>query len=323
MPSLLVICGPTASGKTNLGLVVAKKYNGEIVSADSRQVYKGMDIGTGKDLDKFSIFSASWRIQSSNEKFDIGFYKINNVKTWLLDIVKPTYQFNVADYVICANSVIKDIWKRGKLPIVVGGTGFWIKALIQGIETINIAPDWELRRDLNNKSLQELSNHLKKIDEKRWLAMNNSDRNNPRRLISAIEVKKSNSNSPAGGLKIDKLLMIGLKTKDYKTLYTRIDQRVDKRIKDGAEKEIKKLMEKYSWNLPSFSATGYRVWQDYFESKKTLPETIQRWKFDEHGLSRRQMTYFRKLKNMNWFDVDNNLFEKKIEKTVSQWYIKK
>jgi len=318
MSGLLIICGPTASGKTKLALSLAKKFHGEIISADSRQVYKGMDIGTGKDLDKFSIFNFQFSIKN---KFDIGFYKIDNTKIWLLDVVKPSYQFNVADYITCANNVINNIWRRKKLPIIVGGTGFWIKALIKGIETMNIPPNPKLRNQLNVKSLEVLTSYLKKIDKKRWLAMNNSDRNNPRRLIRAIEIKMSKPVAPLGGLKIDKLLLIGLKTKENKTLYKRIDERVKNRIKQGAEKEIKLLRDKgYSWDLPSFSATGYRIWRDYFENKKNLNELIQRWKFDEHSLARRQMTYFNKIKEINWFNINQKLICKKIEKTVLQWY---
>ena len=320
MSGLLIICGPTACGKTKLALSLAKKFQGEIISADSRQVYKGMDIGTGKDLPVNSKYQIP-NIKYNKQK--LPFYDFENIRIWGVDLVDPDQEFSVAHFVNFANKAISGIWQRKKLPIIVGGTGFWIKALIQGVQTINIPPNFELRNQLNLKSLEELTNLLKKIDKKRWLAMNNSDRNNPRRLIRAIEVKKSNSNfqTPISKLQINKLLMIGLKAKDYQLLYKRIDKRVDKRIKQGAEKEIKLLRDKrYSWELPSFSATGYRIWQDFFESKKNLKELIQRWKFDEHSLARRQMTYFNKLKEVNWFDISQKLLYKKIEKAVRQWY---
>jgi tRNA dimethylallyltransferase len=123
-------------------------------------------------------------------------------------------------------------------------------------------------------------------------------------------------------LKIDKLLMIGLQTKDYKDLYKRIDNRVEARIKQGAEKEVKWLISQgNNWDLPAFSATGYRVWKDYFQEKMTLPELIERWKYDEHSLVRRQLTFFKKDKRIKWFDIEKKSYFEKIEKKVSQWYI--
>ncbi|NCS99922.1 tRNA (adenosine(37)-N6)-dimethylallyltransferase MiaA, partial [Candidatus Parcubacteria bacterium] len=135
MYKLLIICGPTATGKTRLGIELAKKFNGEIVSADSKQVYRGMDVGTGKDL------PVSSKLQLSAQSFQLGYYEIKRVKVWLLDIVEPDYKFNVADYKKCADAIVEDIWKRKKLPIVVGGTGFYIKAIVDGIETMGVLPD--------------------------------------------------------------------------------------------------------------------------------------------------------------------------------------
>ena len=138
MEKLLIICGPTATGKTKLGIKLAKKFNGEIVSADSRQVYKGMDIGTGKEVED-------------------GKWVVDEIPIWLLDIVNPDYRFNVADYKKCADVVLDDIWKQGKLPILVGGTGFYIKAVIDGIGTMGVPPDWELRKILSAKDTKILS----------------------------------------------------------------------------------------------------------------------------------------------------------------------
>jgi len=193
MSKVLIICGPTAVGKTALGVRLAKELNGEIISADSRQVYKGMDIGTGKDLPvnpKFEILNPKQILNSKFQilNYQIGYYEIDGVKVWLLDIVEPDCQFSVADYVRCANSVIEDIWRRGKLPILVGGTGFYIKAIVDGIETIGVGPDWSLRRKLSNYQIIKLSNLLKKIDLEKWKRMNESDQKNPRRLVRAIEV---------------------------------------------------------------------------------------------------------------------------------------
>lgn len=304
MDKLLIIGGPTATGKTKLGIYLAKKFSGEIVSADSRQVYRGMDIGTGKDL-----------------------HNADGVKIWLLDIVEPDYRFNVADYKKCADSVIKDIWQRGKLPIVVGGTGLYIKALVEGIETMEVSPDWELRERLSHCSVATLLNSLRKIDANKLSKMNESDRKNPRRLIRAIEIASETQNSNRKvqsqnlGIKTDNLF-IGLTTSN-KNLYERIDQRVEERVKEGVEEEIRGLLEKgYSWDNSALGTTlAYREWQDYFEGKKTREETIQKWKFDEHSYSRRQMTWFKKDKKVNWYDISKENYVREVEKLVKNWYI--
>ena len=324
MKKLLIICGPTASGKTKLGLRLAKKYNGEIVSADSRQIYCDMDVITGKDL------PMNVKCQMSNVKcFDRNLYYClyGSIPVWGLDIVKPNEQFSVAHWVKFANKVINNIWERGKLPIIVGGSGFWIKTLIKGVDSLGIPPNWKLRNKLGNKTIRQLSNKLKRLDYQKWELMNQSDRNNSRRLIRAIEIalqkQKPKIKNKKHKLNIKKLLIIGLKTKDYQNLYQKIDKRVEKRVKEGAEKEIRDLIKQgYSWDLPSFSAAGYRLWEDYFEKRKNIKETVQHWKYSEHKLARKQMVFFKKMKDINWFDINQLEVVKKIEKKVSQWYDK-
>ena len=137
MHQLLLICGPTATGKTHLALDLAKKFNGELISADSRQVYKGLDIGTGKDLPVNSKF------QMENDK--LGFYSINGVKVWGYDLVEPKREFSVAQYIKIANDIIKNIWERGKLPILIGGTGFYIQGIVDGIPRAQIPINNKLR----------------------------------------------------------------------------------------------------------------------------------------------------------------------------------
>jgi tRNA dimethylallyltransferase len=301
MNKILVIVGPTAIGKTGLGIKLAHQFKGEIISADSRQVYKGMDIITGKDLS-------------------------GEVKTWLLDVVTPDQKFSVADYYELAWKAIEDIWSRGKLPIVVGGTGFYIKALIEGIGTLGIKPDWELRKKLADCSINQLMDYLNKIDPERSQKMNESDRKNPRRIVRAIEVAlklktenlKQNTNNY---YEIDKL-MIGL-TAPNEILYQRIDQRVEERVNAGAEEEIKKLLDKgYTWENSVLGQTiGYCEWQEYFEGKDSSETVIQKWKFAEHDYARRQMTWFRKNQSINWFDITSVGWQERVEKLVKDWYI--
>lgn len=330
MQKQLIICGPTATGKTGLGIKLAKKLSGEIISADSRQVYKYMDIGTGKDLGKFSNFphfvplgGTSRDKQISSKEFTIGYYLIEGIPVWLYDLVEPDYRFNVADYINCAHEVIENIWKRDKLPIVIGGTGFYIKGLIDGIDTIGIKPDWELRKQLSNYPIIQLSNCLKKLDLDRWKKTNESDRKNPRRLIRAIEIARTKVKITYKDLKMD-VLLIGLMA-PYKFLYQRIDKRVTERIEKGVEKEIGDLLKKgYNWQNSIMGATmGYREWQAYFEGKDSKDNIIQRWKFAEHNYARRQMTWFRKALRQAqgyWFDISRKTWQAEVENLVGTWY---
>ncbi|MGB9637483.1 MAG: tRNA (adenosine(37)-N6)-dimethylallyltransferase MiaA [Microgenomates group bacterium] len=323
MDKLLIICGPTATGKTKLGISLAKEFNGEIVSADSRQVYRGMDVGTGKDLGESTIYNVQFTIKD----FRIGYYKIDGVKVWLLDVVNPDYKFNVADYKKCADLVIDDILRRGKLPIVVGGTGFYIKAVLEGIGTMGIEPDWELRERLSHCSIASLLEILTKLDPERIQRMSESDRKNPRRLIRAIEIARKGKGQSAKckvtveSSKLD-TLFIGL-TAPNKILYKKIDQRVEERMNMGLEDEIRGLLAKgYNFANSALGTTlAYREWQEYFEGKKTKDEVIQNWKFDEHEYSRRQMTWFRRDSRINWFDITDETFREKVEKLVGNWYI--
>ncbi len=322
---ILVLCGPTATGKTDLGIELAKELDGEIVSADSRQVYKGMDVGTGKDLPKNSKFKIqNSKLQFKSQKYDVGYYLFNDVPVWLLDIVKPGYQFTVADYIECANLVINNIWKRGKLPILVGGTGFYIKGVVDGIETLGVEPDWELREKLKNEKTEKLKDILGELDPQKLAGMNESDINNPRRLIRAIEIEKSSNNQiPAVNprLNLDNILMIGLAA-PYEIIYERINKRVKKRIREGLIEETKRLINNgYSWDNSVLGTTiGYREWKPYFENKETKEDAMKCWEYDEHSYARRQMTWFKRDNRINWIDITQNNRKDNLENIVKKWY---
>jgi len=357
MNKLLIICGPTATGKTKLAIDLAKKFNGEIVSADSRQVYRRMDIGTGKDISASSKFKvpafAEALAGKQNSNLQIGYYEISGVKIWLLDIVKPDYKFNVADYKKCADMVLDDIWKRGKLPILVGGTGFYIKAVVDGIETMGVEPDWKLREQLSHCSIASLLAELKKIDPERSRRMNESDRQNPRRLVRTIEIAKWSRHFGESRLWRDKLrdsridsgpsfaqsyggaqqvrmttdlkpLFVGLIASNQ-FLYERIDQRVEERVRNGLEGEIRGLLANgYSFDNSALGNTlAYSEWKDYFNKKASEKEIIQKWKFDEHNYARRQLTWFRKNEKINWFDITKQNWQGKVERVVNNWYTNK
>jgi len=336
MNKLLIICGPTATGKTSLGIKLAKSFGGEIVNADSRQVYQGMNIGTGKDLNKFSIFNppaGEVGFQFSIKKgLKVGYYLVDKVPIWLLDIVDPSYRFSVSDYLSCALLVIGDIWRRGRLPILVGGTGFYIKALLDGIETLGIEPNWQWRKEAKDLGLSKLQEMLRRTNKEKFERMNQSDKNNPRRLMRAIEVErqlkksKYKSKKKKLDLKEEDLLMVGLKA-PYKVLYERIDERIKKRLKQGLLMEIEDLLRKgYDFQNSVLGTTlAYKEWQGYFENGKKGAEArrqvIKRWKYDEHRYARRQMTWFRKEKRINWFDITKKDFPQRVEKMVRKWYI--
>lgn len=228
MKKILIICGPTATGKTKLAVSLAKKFSGEIISADSRQIYQGMDIVTGKD-------------------------RPAGVKIYGLDLVRPDEEFSVAHFVEYARTLINQI----RLQIIVGGTGLYIDSLINPPKTLSIKPNWKLRKKLATKSIRELQNQLEKLDLRRWQSMNHSDQLNPRRLIRAIEVSLQGTSLQARKVKKYDVFWLGL-TADKETLNERIEARVKQRVRAGAVKEWQRLKKKYRADLPSMSAIGYR-----------------------------------------------------------------
>ncbi len=359
MNKLLVICGPTATGKTALGIRLAKKFGGEIISADSRQVYKGMDVITGKDIPENSKFYEkchSERIrqlaeQSRNlptngvekippllqagkplvvgrddmqisSKSQIGYRIKDGIPVWLVDIVEPDYPFNAGEYASLAHQVIEYLRRNNKLPIVVGGTGLYIKTLTSSLSLIRIPPNFSLRKKLDKMSREELGTLLHQTDAGKWEAMNRSDRLNPRRLIRAIEVVQAIKNG-ADTINTKQylsekndILFIGLSAENN-ILYRLIDKRVEERYRSGAINEIKRLKDaNYDFNLPSFTALGYRIWDKGNSNEKI----INKWKYLEHAYARRQMTWFKKEKRINWFDITDKDYLSRIEETVKKWY---
>jgi len=316
MRKILVVSGPTAIGKTSAGIFLAKKFGGEIISADSRQVYKELNIGTGKDLPKNSKFLI---LNSKFPKFDIGYYKIKEIPVWLLDIVSPKRQFNVADWLDCADLVIKDIWQRGKLPIIAGGTGFYIRSLINGIGSLGVSVDKKLRKKLEKLSVKELQNKLRNVAPDVFMGLNKSDRNNPRRLVRKIEILMSKIKKRRKKITAD-YLVVGLRA-DNKIIYRRIDQRVEERLETGLINEIKSLLgKKMSWTDPGMNTLAYKEFQPYFEEGQSLDDIVRRWRFDEHNYARRQLTWFKKNQKINWFDITAKNWQAKMVKLVVKWY---
>lgn len=327
MIKILIICGPTATGKTQIALHLAKKFSAQggadLLSADSRQVYKGMDIVTGKDL------PVNAKLQMSNVKWDgkkTGYWETRSeVRIWLVDLMEPWQSCSVSQWVNVAQKVIHNLWREKKLPIIVGSAGFYISVLLDGIETIKIPPDEKLRKKLKNKKAEEFLAMLQEIDYQRAASLNESDRKNPRRLIRAIEIalwQKGHKLPNRKKLKAD-VLMIGL-TASRDVLHKRIDKRVEKRLKQGAVGEVKKLVNSgVSWENESMTGTGYRQLKPYFEGEMGLDEAERNWKIAEHQDAKKQFTWFKKDKRIKWFDITNPSWEEEVEKAIENWYNKR
>src|SRR3989344_3601156 len=258
-PKIIVVVGPTASGKTGLAIKIAKKFGGEIVSADSRQIYRGMDIGTAKPTKK----------------------EMAAIPHYLIDINNPDENYTVAEYKRDAVKAIKSILKKGKLPILVGGTGLYVKSVIDNLEIPNVPPDPKLRQKLElrikNYGLKSLYNELIKLDPEAAYIV---DPHNPGRIIFDF-------------------IEFGI-YRPKEELEKRIDKRIDLMMKDGFLKEVKELVEKYGQNNQNFDTIGYREIIDYLNRKITLPEAVELIKKNTRNYAKRQMTWFRKDKRIRW-----------------------
>lgn len=288
MQKVLVICGPTATGKTKLALQLAKKLNGEVISADSRQVYKYLDIVTGKDkelLDK-------------------------DTKIWGYDIVEPNEDFSAKLYSDFAQKTIEDILYRNKLPIIEGGTGFYIDAALKNMEHITVPKNTKLREKYKNLSANELFSIYMKVAPTKAILLNDSDRKNSRRLIRILE----KADFEMRGYALEESDMqekyettwIGLNYNSREELYSQIDKRVDARLGEDLKKEIEFLKTNGFYEKASQTTPGYKYWDN--------PE---KWKIAEHQYAKRQITWFRRNKKITWFDANDPDLCAKIESQVN------
>jgi tRNA dimethylallyltransferase len=318
MGKLLVICGPTATGKTGLAISLAKKFNGEVVSADSRQVYRGLDIGTGKDLPRGAKLKHLWI-----KRF--GYYEINGIRVWGYDLADPRHSFSISQYLRFAERIISDIIKRGKLPILVGGTGLYIKGVVDGIPTAEIPRNNRLRKSLDRKAPDELFESLAQIDSIKAAGMNASDKKNPRRLVRAIEVATWRVSHGAQELRKKRrmrfdILEIGLDAPS-KYLEGKIEQRVTERFRRRLKNEIAHLLKSHvDWGMQSMSSMGYGEWKDFFEGKKSEKDVIKIWEREEKKYVKRQLIWFKKDKRIRWFDIASQNYPENVDKLVRMWH---
>jgi len=302
MDKLIIILGPTASGKTELSLKLAKKFEGEIICADSRQVYEEMNIGTATPTPDRQPKTPATEIK--NKK---GEFLVQGIPHHLFNIVSPDEDFNVVIYKERCLSKIKEIQDREKLPFLVGGTGLYIKAISENLKFPGVAPHPKLRKKLEKKSTKKLFRVYKKLDPK---GAKHIDKHNKRRLIRAIEVCKI-SGEPfweqrGKGKALFQTLKMGVKAPDQ-VLEEKIKKRAEKMFQMGLEKEVKRLFKKYNPALPAFNTIGYQEWRTIWKEgepksiSKTQKEKIKN-KIVTHTLqyAKGQMTWFRKEKNVHW-----------------------
>lgn len=295
---LLVIIGPTAVGKTKLSIELAKRFNGEIISGDSMQIYRGMDIGTAK----------------------ITRDEMEGIPHHLIDIKDPDENFSVAEFQLLVRAKIKEIADRGKLPIIAGGTGLYIQSVIYDYKFADVPGDEKFRRQLEEKAdrigAEALYKELEKLDPKGAAVVHP---NNVRRVIRALEIfhltgrtmqefQSTQQPDPLYQTAIVGLIM------EREKLYQRINSRVDLMMEKGLLQEVTMLYQKGLRNCQSIQAIGYKEIYDYLDGKISLPQAIENLKQNSRRYAKRQLTWFRNKMNVKWFDItDVNDYEKKIE----------
>lgn len=286
-PKVIVICGPTASGKTALSIELAKKINGEIISSDSMQIYKYMDIGTAKP---------------SKEE-------MQGIKHYLLDFVEPNQRYSVAEFKKDAEEAIEEILAKGKTPIIVGGTGLYVDSLIYGIEYQDIELDEKYRQKLEDRAskegLEKLYEEAKKIDPE---AMKKISLNDKKRILRVLEIYKATGKnkteqeieSRKNGVKYDyKVFAINW---DRDVLYERINKRVDIMIEQGLIQEVEQLLKKYDEFPTAMQGLGYKEVVEYLRGITTKEEMIDKLKMETRRYAKRQITWFKKNKQTIWIE---------------------
>ena len=292
-PKVIVICGPTASGKTSLSISLAKKINGEIVSCDSMQIYKEMDIGSAKPTVE----------------------EMQEIKHYLVDFVSPEKRYSVSEYKEDASKAIEEIINKGKTPIIVGGTGLYLNSLIYNIQYNEMEVDLNYRRELEKEAeeygLEVLYNRAKEIDPE---AMEKVSANDKKRITRVLEIynatgrnkteleKKSRKEVPYN------YLIFGINM-ERSILYDRINKRVDIMLEQGLIEEVKNLINKYS-NMPTaMQGLGYKEVKEFLDGNISKEEMIEKIKMETRRYAKRQITWFKRIENIIWIDGLNKTEE--------------
>ena len=291
-PKVIVICGPTASGKTALSIELAKRINGEIISSDSMQIYKDMDIGTAKPTQE----------------------EMQGIHHYLIDNVEPNQRYSVADFKKDAENAIEEILSKGKTPIVVGGTGLYIDSLIYGIEYQDIKLDEKYRKELEERvekeGIKTLYNEAKKIDEQAIQKISPNDKKRILRILEIYHATGKNKTqqeieSRKNGVKYD--YEVYALNMEREKLYERINKRVDIMIEQGLIEEVENLLKKYTEFPTAMQGLGYKEVVEYLQNKCTKQEMIEKIKMETRRYAKRQLTWFRKNKQTIWLDATKGI----------------
>ena len=294
LPKIIAVVGPTASGKTAVGIALARAFDGEVVAADSRTIYRGLDIGTAKPEGE-RLLGGDLK-QMAGEKP----LQVEGIPHWGIDIADPDETFSVAEYQKYADKTIDGILKREHVPIVVGGTGLYIRALLDRPNFTEVPPNDTLRVELATLSNAELVTEIAERDPDTAATI---DEDNRRRLERAIEILRATGKTLAETQKFDKpkyeALQIGIDI-DREELYRRIDERVDIMIASGLVDEVRELRNKYGNNATAMTGIGYRQISEFLDGKIKLRDAVARIKFDTHHYAKRQETWFKRDDRIIW-----------------------
>lgn len=304
---LVVVVGPTASGKTGLGIRLAKRYNGEIISADSMQIYKGMSVATAKPTKQ----------------------EMQGIPHHLLDFIEPDKTFSVAEYVDCAHEAARDIYSRGKLPLLVGGTGLYINSVINNItfgsENSDDAVRKNLQARLEKDGIDTLLKELAVYDPQSAQRLSDgTSKGNGKRIIRAMEIYIVTGITMTEHLEKSKLIpspyndvRIGITCKNRDNLYKKINQRVDVMVRCGLIEEADKLRRTKLSNTAA-KAIGYKELEPYFNGEKTLDAALDKLKMETRRYAKRQLTWFRRDEKINWIYTDEFNTEEEVVKKAEE-----
>lgn len=303
MISTHIITGQTATGKTDRALTLAKQINGYIISADSRQIYVGMDIITGKDVDSTDAWELVDRFTSESRKeISLGYYLHEGIMIWGLDIISPNTHFSVYEYCQLVKQIMSHTIVQGMTPIVVGGTYLYIKALLYGLDATT-GPSWDVRESFRNAPIGELQEKLKTLNPTTWESLNNSERNNPHRLIRKIEIEMGTQithSKPTEPI-LKAISYDGLEHQSSDSLLAAITARVQSRIKAGAKDEVQKLLAQgYTAASPGLKTPGYQEIIQYLEGELTWEQAVDKWIRSEVHYAKRQKTFMKKDFQISW-----------------------
>jgi len=299
---IIAIVGPTASGKTDLSIKLAQLLDGEIISADSRLVYRDFNIGTAKPTKE----------------------ELQTVPHYCIDIVNPSISYTVGDYKAHVEEILQNLFKAGKVPIIAGGTGFYVRSVLEGLDIPDVKPNFEFREAMEKivkeKGKEALFELLKEKDP---VIAKKLHLNDTFRIIRALEVQNT-LGKPMSEVQVMSepkydVVYAGLGAEDREFLYDRINKRVDIMIQSGLVDEVKFLVNKYGKTLSLLKTLGYKEICGYLDNEKTLEESVEDIKKNTRNYAKRQLTWFRANKNIKWYFIDRESKEEICESVIKRY----